>query len=144
LIGRYYLPWEAVDPPGEELLSIDVQYDKTQLTTADLLTCTVRVANNQPGKAKMVVVDVGIPPGFEVVRDDLDQLVGEAIQKYQVAGRQIIFYLGELDHAAPVSLVYRLAAQYPIRAKTPRSVVYEYYNPDVRGVAEPVEIAVTN
>jgi len=144
LIGRYYLPWEGVDPPGDELLSIDVQYDKTQLTAADLLTCTVRVANNQPGKAKMVVVDVGIPPGFEVLRDDLDQLVGEAIQKYQVAGRQIIFYLDELDHAAPVSLVYRLAAQYPIRAKTPRSVVYEYYNPDVRGVAEPVEIAVTN
>ncbi len=144
VIGRHYMPWNTVEPPAEELLSIDVQFDKEQLTTDDLVTCTVRVANNRPGKAKMIVVDVGVPPGFEALRDDLDALVGKGIQKYELAGRQIIFYLEELDHEKPVTLTYKLAAKYPIRAKTTVSTVYEYYNPEVRSAAEPREIIVTN
>ena len=39
-------------------------------------------------------------------------------------------------------LTIDLKAKYPIRAQTPRSVAYNYYNPEERGVAEPVEMRV--
>lgn len=143
VVGRYYLPWETLPPPAEELISIQVDYDKSELTTDDLLHCTVRLANNRAGVARMLVADVGVPPGFDVLRDDLDALVGTAIQKYELAGRQVILYLDELGHEAPVTLEYRLKARFPVRAQTPESAVYEYYNPEVRAVAEPREIVVT-
>lgn len=142
IVGRYYLPWETLPEPGEELISIDVAYDKTELAANDTVVCQVRLANNRPGKAKMVVADIGIPPGFSVVTGALDSLVGDVIQKYQVAGRQLILYLAELDHNEPIEIQYPLIAKFPIRAKTPESVVYEYYNPEIRGVSEPQSILV--
>jgi uncharacterized protein YfaS (alpha-2-macroglobulin family) len=143
VVGRYYLPWETLPPPAGELISIEVGYDKSELTTEDLLHCTVELANNRPGVARMLVADIGIPPGFDVLADDLDALVGVTIQKYELAGRQVILYLDELDHETPVTVEFRLKARFPIRAQTPESAVYEYYNPEVRAVAEPRAIVVT-
>ncbi|MHC1768997.1 MAG: MG2 domain-containing protein [Verrucomicrobiia bacterium] len=142
IVGRHYLPWKDVAPPAEELISISVSFDKTELTTTDTVRCTVKVSNNRPGTAKMVVVDVGIPPGFAVLTEDLDPLVTSRFQKYQVAGRQVIFYLDELSSKSPLEWSYRLQAKFPIRALTPESVAYEYYNPEVRAVSAPQELSV--
>ncbi|PJB63451.1 MAG: alpha-2-macroglobulin, partial [Armatimonadetes bacterium CG_4_9_14_3_um_filter_58_7] len=59
--ARYYTPWTKTGP-ADELLSIDVNYDRTELAVNDFVTCNVRIANNQRGAANMVVVDLGIPP----------------------------------------------------------------------------------
>ena len=37
---------------------------------------------------------------------------------------------------------YSLRPKYPIKAKTPATVAYEYYTPANRGTAKPVEITV--
>jgi len=144
IVGRYYLPWKKAEIPIEEPISIDVSYDKTELTTQDTVRCQVKVANNRPAKAKMVVIDVGIPPGFTLLTEDLDSLVGSKFKKYQLAGRQAIFYLEELSREAPVEFSFRLAAKYPLRAMTPQSVAYEYYNPEVRAVSAPRQLAVSD
>ncbi|MFQ6132942.1 MAG: MG2 domain-containing protein [Armatimonadota bacterium] len=143
IVAKYYLPWERVKDPGPGLMSIDVKYDKTQLAKDDLVTASVTVRQNIPGKSGMVVVDLGIPPGFMVEPGDLEELVGSnVIQKFNLTGRQIIVYLDEVDSAKPVSFQYRLRAKFPIRAKTPKSMVYEYYNPENRGFAQPVDMEV--
>jgi uncharacterized protein YfaS (alpha-2-macroglobulin family) len=144
VVGRYYLP--RTRPPAEQIepLAIAVQYDRTKLATDDLLTVTASVANNRPGTAKMVIVDLGLPPGFTLIADPLEELVAKkTIEKYSTTGRQIIVYLREVRAGSPVKLSYRLLAKYPLRAKTPTSVVYEYYNPKVRSEARPIELAVT-
>ncbi len=144
IVAKYYVPWDRVPTPDKGLMSIDVKYDKTQLAKDDIVTANVTVKNNLPGKSSMVVVDLGIPPGFQVVPGDLEELVGsKKIQKFNLTGRQIIVYLDEVDSAEPVEFTYRLQAKFPIRAKTPKSMVYEYYNPENRGFAEPVEMRVT-
>ena len=142
IVSKYYLPWEK--PPVEgKLLSIDVAYDRSQLAKDDVVTCSVTIANNRPGSAQMVIVDLGIPPGFEVQTGDLDELVGSKVfEKYNLTGRQIIVYLEEVEHGKPIEFEYRLRAKFPIRAMTPQSRVYEYYNPDVEDVARPVEMVV--
>jgi hypothetical protein len=142
IVTKYYLPWARGVPPSEELLSIEVDYDKTELQTDDLVTCGVKIRNNRPGIAHMVIVDLGIPPGFDVQTPDLNELVGREIERYSLTGRQVIIYLDQVEGGHPVEFSYRLKAKFPIRAKTPTSRVYEYYNPEIGSLEQPIEMVV--
>lgn len=144
IVSRYYLPWKQIRPPAEELLAIDVDYDKTKLAQDDIVTAHITVRNNTPAITSMIIVDLGIPPGFQVQSGDLAELVGsKVIDKYKLTGRQIIVYLEKLAPRQVVKFSYRLKAKFPIKAKTPKSTVYEYYNPDNRADAKPIQIEVT-
>jgi len=142
--GRYYIPREReMISDQDEPLAIDLDYDRTRLATDDILNVTAQVAWQAPGRAKMVIVDLGLPPGFTLLPEQLNQLVAEKkIQKYETTGRQIIVYLDELSRGKPLTISYQLLAKYPLKAKTVRSSVYEYYNPQSRAEVEPVEISV--
>jgi uncharacterized protein YfaS (alpha-2-macroglobulin family) len=105
------------------------------------------------GVANMVIVDLGIPPGFEVMVEDLERLVerdlkkpeeyrGVRVKRFELTGRQIILYLEDLTKDFPFEASYRLRAKYPIVAKIPLSRVYDYYNPEVLAVERPEEIVV--
>lgn len=141
--ARYYVPWEEVGGEKKELLSIDVDYDRTELQVNDTVTCKVTVVNNQPAAANMVVVDLGIPPGFDVQTEDLAELVGsKVLKRFELTGRQAILYLDRVEPGKPIGFSYHLKAKYPLKVKTPKSTVYEYYAPKVAAVAKPVEVVV--
>ncbi|MCS7312434.1 MAG: hypothetical protein NZ742_05925, partial [Acidobacteria bacterium] len=141
--SRFYLPWGSVPPPPEEPIQVQVRYDRSELQTRETVTCQVRVTNRRPMAAQMVIVDIGIPPGFEVLTDDLTALVEhERIQKFDLTPRQVIFYLDRIEGRQTVAWQFRLRAKLPVRAKTGPTVVYEYYAPQERGVAAPVRLAV--
>ncbi|MDP8256940.1 MAG: hypothetical protein P9M14_14410, partial [Candidatus Alcyoniella australis] len=143
IVSRFWLPWKQLPATQGEPMNIDVRYDKTELTADDIVTCNVRVNNNLPGELGMVIVDLGVPPGFEVLTEDLDELVGsKVISRYELTGRQVIVYLDELNHERPVELSYRLRAKYPLKAQTPRSRVYQYYDPTTQALARPTTITV--
>jgi len=143
IVARYYLPWAMTAAPPQELLTIGLSYDRTRLTTDDLLTASVRVVNNDPRDCNMVVVDLGLPPGFEVLSEDLEELVDrKVIQKYTIAARQIIVYLERLASRRPLEFSYRLRAKFPIKAASPASRVYRYYNPEIEASAGPVMLEV--
>ena len=36
IVAKYYLPWSQVRPPAQEALSINVDYDRTTLSTDDI------------------------------------------------------------------------------------------------------------
>jgi len=145
VVSRYYVPWRKPDvPTAKEPLDIDVRYDRTKLAKDDILTASVTVANNTPATTSMIIVDLGVPPGFSVESGDLAELVDmDKIQKFKLTGRQIIVYFEKLEPRQVVEFSYRLRAKFPIKAKTPKSTVYEYYNPENRADAVPVEIEVT-
>jgi uncharacterized protein YfaS (alpha-2-macroglobulin family) len=145
VVGRYYMPYprKAV-AVRDEPMSIEVAYDRTQLAANDIIGVRATVTNNRQGRAKMVIVDLGLPPGFTLIPDKLNSLVEEkVIEKYSTTGRQIIIYLREVNHKEPIRIGYELLAKYPLKAKTPKSVTYEYYNPEVKAEAQPVELVVS-
>jgi len=143
IVAKYYLPWEMVKPPARELLDIAVKYDRTTLAANDTVTASVRVVSSDPRDCNMVVIDLGLPPGFEVLAEDLEKLVEQkAIQKYTLAARQIIIYLDKLASRKPLEFSYRLRAKFPIKAATPASRVYRYYNPEIQAAAPPVTLEV--
>jgi uncharacterized protein YfaS (alpha-2-macroglobulin family) len=140
--GRFYTPWSDRGPV-QEPMTISVEYDKTQLAVDELVTAKVKVTNNRPGVANMVIVDLGIPPGFDVVTADLAKLVEDGtIEKFEMTGRQVILYFEKIEGNASVEFSYQLRARFPLRAKTPESRAYEYYNPEVEALSEPVAMVV--
>ncbi|HQM50910.1 MAG TPA: MG2 domain-containing protein [Candidatus Hydrogenedentes bacterium] len=142
VVGRFYTPWVAAQPE-QAPMSIEVAYDKTRLAVNDMVTARVKVTNNRPNAAQMIIVDLGIPPGFEVQAADLEKLVeNKTIQKYEMTGRQIIVYFERIDGNGVIEFQYALRAKFPLRAQTPSSRVYDYYNPENEGTASPQAILV--
>ncbi len=145
IVGRCYVPWSQTGQPqaGQEPMSIKVAYDKTTLAQDDTATVTVSIHNNTSATAEMPLIDLGIPPGFIVNPEKLDDAVtAKTISKYTVAARQIIVYMEKLEPNQTVTLTYQIKAKYPIKARTPLSRVYPYYNPEKVAVSAPQDIVV--
>ena len=147
IAGRYFLPWD--NRPEHEPLSIEVKYDRTHLAQNDIATATAVVRNNLEKTANMVMVDLGIPPGFDLLSEDLQDLQQKSasrnsgrLEKFSMTATQAILYFNSIAAGEAVTVRYRLRAKYPIRARTFRSRVYEYYDPDVNSVARPVQLEV--
>jgi hypothetical protein len=145
--GRYFLPWEQ--KAASEPLAISVTYDRTHLAQDDIATATATIRNNLGRAANMVMVDLGIPPGFELLSEDLQTYreksagqKGGRLEKFSLTATQAILYFDSIQPASAVTLSFRLRAKYPIRAKTFASKVYEYYNPEVGSLARPVQLDV--
>ena len=147
VVGRYFVPWD--EKPENEALSIDVTYDRTKLAQNDIATTTATVKNNLNKTANMVMVDLGIPPGFDLLSEDLQEFQEKSAQarngrleKFSLTATQAILYFDSLAPHQTVTLHFRLRAKYPIRAHTFQSKVYEYYDPAVNSIARPVQFEV--
>ena len=147
VVGQYFLPWD--EKPALEPLSIDVVYDRTHLAQDDLATATATIKNDLSKTANMVMVDLGIPPGFDLLSEDLQEyqqksasLKSGHLSKFSLTATQAILYFDAFAAGDTVTLKFRLRAKYPIRARTFQSRVYEYYDPDVASVARPVLLEV--
>jgi uncharacterized protein YfaS (alpha-2-macroglobulin family) len=88
--------------------------------------------------ANMVMLDLGVPPGFEVLSEDLEDYRNKnaghksgRLEKFNLTATQAILYFDSIAAGDTVTLRYRLRAKYPIRARTFQSRVYEYYDPEV-------------
>lgn len=128
VVARHWLPGRPAAASGPFDLSVD--YDRTELATEDLVTATVRVRNRQSAPAPMVMVDVGVPPGFTVLAGDL---AGQPdVARHELTSRQLLLYLRGLGPGRTVEARYRLKARFPLRAASPGSSAYEYYAPAVR------------
>jgi hypothetical protein len=144
VVSRYYVPWDQVqEKPLKAPISIDVAYDKTRLAVDEEVGCTVTVSNHAPGDFGMVVVDLGVPPGFTPQRETLQQLVAaKQISKFSTTARQITLYIDKLEMNKPLKVSFKLTATLAMHAQAPASKVYNYYNPETQALAKPVTLTV--
>jgi hypothetical protein len=147
VVGRYFTPWN--ERPANEPLSIGVAYDRTELSQDDISTATATVKNNLNKSANMVMVDLGIPPGFDLLSEDLQDMVektagrkGAKLEKFSLTATQAILYFDSIPAGGAVTVKFRLRAKYPIRTRTFASRAYEYYDPEVSSVARPLDLEV--
>jgi alpha-2-macroglobulin-like protein len=147
IVGRSFVPWS--EEPAGEPLSIGVAYDRTRLEQNDVAAATATVKNNLTKVANMVMVDLGIPPGFDLLSEDLQDYQAKSagrksghLEKFNLTATQAILYFDAIAPGDTVTLHYRLRAKYPIRAQTFQSRVYEYYDPDVSAMARPMQLEV--
>jgi alpha-2-macroglobulin-like protein len=146
VVGRYFVPW-GEKPAGERSRS-------TWPTTARTWRRTTSPRPPPPSRticktANMVMVDLGIPPGFDLLSEDLQAYQEKSrarksgrLEKFSLTATQAILYFDSIGAGDTVTLQFRLRAKYPIRARTFQSRVYEYYDPAVSAVARPVVLEV--
>jgi uncharacterized protein YfaS (alpha-2-macroglobulin family) len=147
VVGEYFVPWTA--KTADEPLAIEVSYDRTRLSQGDLASATATVKNHLSKTVNMVMVDLGIPPGFDLLTEDFDDYRSKSagrksgrLEKFTLTATQAILYFDSIGAGETIALRYRLRAKYPIRTRTFQSRVYEYYEPEVKSVARPVEMEI--
>jgi 5-hydroxyisourate hydrolase-like protein (transthyretin family) len=145
IVGRCYQPWKKeARPTVKSGFQIEVTYDRTKLSTSDLLHAKATVKYDGALPANMVMVDLGIAPGFTVDAGDFAEMVkAKKINRFSVTSRQVILYLSDLRPGESRTFEYALRARFPLRAQTPVSTAYEYYTPTNRAQTRPVELTVT-
>ena len=143
IVAVHYLPWEENSLAEDQPLTIEVTYDDKTLKVDDILGVKVRLQYHRDEVADMTLVDLGIPPGFAVMPQYFQGLKDEGvIEKYSINGRQVTLYFREINPERPVEFSYELKAKFPVKAKTPKTTAYQYYEPEIRAETQPVEIEV--
>ncbi|XXX82437.1 MG2 domain-containing protein [Sorangium sp. So ce134] len=131
LVSRHNLPWSAVPSDGGGPLSVSVSYDKTALYVNDLVIASVDVKNTTNSAQSMVLVTVGLPPGFQLLTEDLQQYIAAGqLSKFEITGKQLILYVKEIPGGGAARFDYRLQATMPVRAEDGGAEVHPYYQPE--------------
>lgn len=136
LVSGYNVPWDQTTPDLTGPLAITVNYDKTSLFMNDIVTASVDLNNVTAQQQNMVLVTLGIPPGFQVLTEDLDAYKQQKVlSQYELTGKQLILYVTALSPSSTLSLKYRLQATMPVKAADGGGEAHLYYEPTRRAVA---------
>ncbi len=144
LVAVHYEPHADEEGETEQILEIETDYETTELASRDLLNVDVTLRYNRPGFAPMTLVDLGIPPGFEIEAASFQALLKKGtIQRFEPKGRQVTLYFNAIPgDGKPLQFRYQLRAKFPVKVQAPASVAYQYYEPEVRGETQPVLLEV--
>ena len=90
----------------------------------------------------MLIAKVGLPPGAEVERGVLEEIVNgnHAVDHYEVAPGEVTFYLW--PRAADTKFRFYFRPRFAMKARSTASVLYDYYNPDAQVVLAPQRFVV--
>jgi len=108
-----------------------------------LVTCRVDLTWHREEDVRMPVVEVGVPPGFEVLAEDLDELKNTAaLQRYSIEPERVVLYLDRVSKLNPSHMKYRMRALRQGRVKTPPSRAYPYYEPEAGSLVVPRSVSI--
>ena len=107
------------------------------------VTQTIKIKNESENLIKNGMAEITIPQGFKVQEETLSKLVSEnKIEKYEYNYSKINLYLKNTKHDEELSLDIGYRAMYPGKITGGAVRCYDYYNPDVGGIAVPIEIEI--
>ena len=139
IVQSWWVPGGVVTDPGVDgPLTIDVAYEKSQLEVDSLVGVQATVTNVSDAKLSMIMVDIGLPPGFDFVADGTgNELSGVSLVKavednlvsrYETTARQVLVYVPEMSPGQSLVLNWALKARYPLSVACPESGAYLYYD----------------
>ncbi len=142
LAQRFNVPGDLL-PPSRDM-TLEVSYRADHIEVDDIVDVVVDLQYN--GKKKrtgMVIVDIGIPTGFGAVMSSLKELTeSELIQRAELAGRKVIFYIDGLNPGELHSFTFQIIALFPVRAEAAISTAYEYYDASIQAFDRQEALAV--
>jgi len=131
VVASHNLAWADVPAEPKGSLSIDVAYDKSDLFVDDVVKSTVTLQNNEAVTQNMVLVTLGIAPGFAVNTADLQKYLADGtLSKFETTGRQLILYITALAPSAKQVFNYSLQATMPVTAVDGGAEARLYYEPE--------------
>ncbi len=140
LVAMHYLPWQRPTGAG---LALEVAYAPNAVDSGSTMACHVRLGWRGKDPGRMPMIEIGVPPAFEVESDDLEALLRRAAmpaQRYTVERGKVTLYFVSLPEDKPVSFDLRMRARWPARVVAPSSSAYLYYEPEIRAETAPVQV----
>lgn len=144
LVSTHWRPWKA---PERGALGLEVAYAPAAVAPGTTTLLRARLTWSGKLPAVMPLVEIPIPPSFEVETDDLEAILkasagthsnSTGIQRYTVSEGKLTLYLTSIQADRPMSIGVRLRALRTARVVAPASVAYLYYEPEVRTETAPV------
>ncbi len=115
LVGSHNLPWAALPPEPAGPLIIAVSYDETSLAVDQSVHASARIENLTDQTTNMILVTLGVPPGFEVQTGDFQRYLDTGVlSRVQATGKQLILYVSELGARQAQTFEYSLLATLPL------------------------------
>ena len=74
VVSTHFVPWKESSATSEPL-TVSVDYDRSQLRVNETVRVQVKAQSNLKESSGMVLLTLGIPPGFDVLTEDLAKLV---------------------------------------------------------------------
>jgi hypothetical protein len=125
---RHHVPAFA-RPTADGAFGLTVAVDRDRVPVGELVGVTASLWNRGRETAQMVMVELPIPPGFEVA-DDLPRLVGDReIDRVEPHADKVVFYIRSMDPEKVREIKYRLRALSAGTVTLPAARMYEYYDP---------------
>jgi hypothetical protein len=144
LVGSHNLPWDALPPEPAGPLSIAVSYDETSLAVNELVQASARIENLTDQTTNMILVTLGVPPGFEVQTGDFQPYLDAGLlSRVEPTGKQLILYVSELGARQAQTFEYSLLATLPVRASDGGAEVSLYYEPEQKSQAPATTLIAT-
>jgi len=136
---RYAAPWDAPSPssaPAEGLV-FERHCGPADVSVGQPVRCWVRAGRRSLRGLGMLIAEIGLPPGAQVDRDELEREVdrGRGLDHYQIRPDRVVLYLW--PRARVLELTVPFTPRFAADAQSVRSVLYDYYNPDERTVLRP-------
>lgn len=144
LVSTHHLPWSSAPPqqPGDGLF-FKVDYAPRSATVGQLVQCRVDFGCEREQPCPMPLLEIGVPPGFDVVDDDLERLRrAGTIRRYDAHSSKVTLYLWSVERGQPARITFRLRPHLPLRGVAPSSVAYLYYQPELRAELPPSSVLV--
>jgi hypothetical protein len=144
IVVRSDVPWRA--PTTSPDLAFDVGFDRTRARAGQEIVANVVARRTSALGGGMLLAEVGIPPGAEVDRAALQDIVRDyrrGIWQYDVQPDRVVFYVWSLwTTGTEARFSFRFRPRYPIKALTAPSSLVDYYNPDARVTLPPTRFIV--
>lgn len=142
IVKEYYEDYASIGLDDK----IDIAVSQTlnaSLNVNDVLTQNIEITNMSGKNIENTIVRINIPQGASVIEDSLLEMKYEGkIEKYEYNYGTINIYLRNFARESLVNLQVRYRSLYPEKVTGGAIRVYDYYNPEIQGIASPVEITV--
>ncbi len=146
-VATHHIDWKDSDISGKSLtqsraLKLDYTCDKTSAAIMQEVNCSVNAERIGFQGYGMLLAEIGTPPGADVSRESLERAIESdwSISRYDILPDRIIVYMW--SKAGGTKFNFKFKPRYGIRAQTPASIVYDYYNPEAQATVAPLRFEV--
>lgn len=140
IVEEYVTDYQNQETAGQ----IETKYTlPAECNVNEVVTQNVEITNKSNDIILNGMTQITIPQGFKVLEESLSKLVATGkIEKYEYNYSKIYLYMKDLKINANNNLQIQYMPLYPgnITGGAVRS--YDYYNPDVEGFANPIQIKI--
>ena len=147
IVQNHYVDWEDAKVSNHQInnsrqVKLDYRCDKSIAKIMEDISCEVKAERVGFRGYGMLLAEIGIPPGADVNRESLqDALKNDwSFSKYDILPDRIIVYMWA--KAGGTNFTFKFRPRYGIKAQTPASFVYDYYNEEAKATVKPLKFEV--